>query len=271
VLAPLLEQSLRQSMVMSPDGALIFLERPLLPPWSRRRSACCCWSSSRAEQPKPWEQHHDHHPTAAFSPTGAAMPFAGAALAQDAHPARAALNAIKPAGFPREQIEMVVVYPAGGGMDITGRVVQRFFERITGERSFVNNRTGGAGLVGHTWLATQAPADGHAIGIIANLVITDAGRSQGRWQLSDLDNIAHLNAEPLNLMVNCGGPLQDGRPARAAGRGTGTAEHHPCGERSRQLLRIPDRATGDGQWVALPQGALPGRWPRHHGAARQQC
>jgi putative tricarboxylic transport membrane protein len=29
VLAPLLEQSLRQSMVMSPDGALIFLQRPV--------------------------------------------------------------------------------------------------------------------------------------------------------------------------------------------------------------------------------------------------
>ncbi len=29
VLAPLLEQSLRQAMVMSPDGALIFVERPM--------------------------------------------------------------------------------------------------------------------------------------------------------------------------------------------------------------------------------------------------
>jgi putative tricarboxylic transport membrane protein len=29
VLAPLLEQSLRQSLMMSPDGALIFLDRPL--------------------------------------------------------------------------------------------------------------------------------------------------------------------------------------------------------------------------------------------------
>ena len=142
--------------------------------------------------------------------TGAAIPFAGTALAQETHPARAALNAIKPAGYPREPIEMVVVYPAGGGMDITGRVVQRFFERVTGERSFVNNRTGGAGLVGHTWLATQAPHDGHAIGIIANLVISDAARSQGRWQVSDLDHIAHLNAEPLNLMVNADGPFKTG-------------------------------------------------------------
>jgi len=29
VLAPLLEQSLRQSLVMSPDGMLIFLQRPI--------------------------------------------------------------------------------------------------------------------------------------------------------------------------------------------------------------------------------------------------
>jgi putative tricarboxylic transport membrane protein len=28
VLAPLLEQSLRQSLAMSPDGAMIFLQRP---------------------------------------------------------------------------------------------------------------------------------------------------------------------------------------------------------------------------------------------------
>ncbi len=29
MLAPLLEQSLRQSLVMSPDGMLIFLQRPI--------------------------------------------------------------------------------------------------------------------------------------------------------------------------------------------------------------------------------------------------
>ena len=49
----------------------------------------------------------------------------------------------------------------------------------SGERSLVNNRTGGAGLVGHTWLATQAPKDGHAVGVIANLIFADAMLRKG--------------------------------------------------------------------------------------------
>lgn len=139
-----------------------------------------------------------------------ALPFAASAQAPfDLDAARRRVAALKPQGFPSQPIEMVVVYPAGGGMDVTGRVAQRFFERITQERSFVNNRTGGAGLVGHTWLATQAPSDGHALGIVANLIFSDARRSQGRWKWEDLDAIAALNAEPLNLVVNADGPFKD--------------------------------------------------------------
>ena len=142
---------------------------------------------------------------AAMLPLGAQAQTAGF----DLEATRRRIAALKPAGFPSQPIEMVVVYPAGGGMDITGRVVQRFFERVTGERSFVNNRTGGAGLVGHTWLATQAPADGYAVGIIANLLFSDARRSQGRWAWTDLDHIAALNAEPLNMVVNAEGAFKD--------------------------------------------------------------
>ncbi|HYF08395.1 MAG TPA: tripartite tricarboxylate transporter substrate binding protein [Acetobacteraceae bacterium] len=138
-----------------------------------------------------------------------AAPLAARAQGFDLEAARRRLAALKPQGYPSQPIEMVVVYPAGGGMDITARVVQRFFERVTGERSFVNNRTGGAGLVGHTWLATQAPGDGHALGIVANLIFADARRSQGRWKWDDLDHIAALNAEPLNLVVNAEGAFKD--------------------------------------------------------------
>ena len=133
---------------------------------------------------------------------------AAAAALPIAARAQSRLPVPKPAGFPREPIELTVVYPAGGGMDITARVVQRFFEKHSGERSFVNNRTGGAGLVGHTWLATQEPSDGHAVGIVANLIFSDATRSQGRWNWTDLDHIAHLNAEPLNLVVNAEGAFR---------------------------------------------------------------
>ncbi|NDG49310.1 MAG: tripartite tricarboxylate transporter substrate binding protein [Rhodospirillales bacterium] len=182
-----------------------------------------------------------------------------AAGAQDA---RARLNALKPAGFPREPIEMTVVYPAGGGMDITARVVQRFFEKATGERSLVNNRTGGAGLVGHTWLATQAPADGHAVGIVANLIFSDAVRSQGRWSWTDLDHIAHINAEPLNLVVNAEGPFrQGGLPAileaARARPGTIRALNVPGGYYEYLIEQL--EAAAGARFLRVPfQGGAPG-------------
>ena len=105
---------------------------------------------------------------------------------------------------------MTVVYPAGGGMDINARLVGKFFEKYTGEKTIVNNRTGGAGLVGHTFLATQAKNDGHTVGIVASLLFGDAMlRSQGKWSLSDFEPIAYLNGDGVLLVVNVDGPFRD--------------------------------------------------------------
>src|SRR6056297_1030279 len=119
---------------------------------------------------------------------------------------KAKLAELKPDGFPSESIEINVVYPAGGGMDINARILARVFERLTGDSVIVNNRTGGAGLVGHSYLASQAPNDGHAVGVIANLVFADSMiRSGGAWTYKDLDPIAYLNSDGLILVVNSQG------------------------------------------------------------------
>ena len=132
--------------------------------------------------------------------------LAGPALADDQ--VKEALSQLKPADFPSETIEINVVYPAGGGMDINARVLARVFERITGHEVIVNNRTGGAGLVGHGYLASQAPKDGHTVGVIANLMFADAMlRAEGAWSHTDLDPIAYLNADGLILVVNPDSPF----------------------------------------------------------------
>lgn len=66
-----------------------------------------------------------------------------------------ALAAVKPADFPNRPIELVVAFPAGGGMDVTARIVGRHAERLTGHRFVVNNRVGGAGMVAHAYMARQ--------------------------------------------------------------------------------------------------------------------
>ena len=83
-------------------------------------------------------------------------------------------------------------------MDITARLLAKYVEKASGDKILVNNRTGGAGMVGHSYLATQAKPDGYTVGVIANLMWGDALlRAQGRWQLADLEPIAYLNSDAL--------------------------------------------------------------------------
>ena len=135
--------------------------------------------------------------------------FAPAGWAQSEADIKAKIQSLKPKDFPTQAIEINVVYPAGGGMDINAQLVAKYFEKWSGAKTLVNNRTGGAGLVGHTFLATQASNDGQTIGVIANLMFADAWLRQNRWKETDLEPIAYLNSDGLNLIVNATGPFKD--------------------------------------------------------------
>lgn len=116
---------------------------------------------------------------------------------------------LKPKGFPTQPIEFTVVYPAGGGMDLTARLLAKFSEQVSGDKILVNNRTGGAGMVGHAYLATQAKPDGYTVGILANLVWGDAIlRGQGKWSLTDIETIAYINSDALAWVSSPKGPFK---------------------------------------------------------------
>ncbi len=142
---------------------------------------------------------------------------AAPAVAQDT---KAELAKLKPAGFPSQALEMTVVYPAGGGADLTARLLARTMEQVSNEKIVVNNRTGGAGMVGHAWLATQAPTDGTAMGMLVNLVWGDAMlRAEGRWSYTDLEPIGYLNSDPMIWAVTTDGPLKSMSLAQIAQQG----------------------------------------------------
>src|SRR5260370_11102034 len=117
------------------------------------------------------------------------------AAAQNNDP-KAELVRLKPTDFPTAPIEYAVVYPAGGGMDVTARLLAKYVEKWSDHRVIVNNRTGGAGMVGHAYLATQAKPHGYTVGIIANLMWGDAMlRAQGLRTSTDLEPLRHLNSD----------------------------------------------------------------------------
>ena len=117
---------------------------------------------------------------------------------------------LKPDDFPNRPIEMVVVYPAGGGMDITARTLARETEKLLPVDIVVVNRTGGAGLVGHTYLATQAPKDGYTIAMLGNpWLFTDILLREATFDHTAFRPINSLTFEPLYWVVNSESFLAD--------------------------------------------------------------
>jgi len=136
------------------------------------------------------------------------LPVFGWALTESEYKAK--LAAMKPKDFPTKPIEFVVVYPAGGGMDVTARILGKYVEKYIDNRVMIINRAGGAGMIGHTWLATQAPNDGYTVGILSGLTLTDGlTRAKGKWTYRNFEAMNFLNENPQSWIVTTKGRFKD--------------------------------------------------------------
>jgi len=117
-------------------------------------------------------------------------------LAVTSQPASA--EPAKPANYPNRPINFIVSYPPGGGMDITARTLAAQMERVTGYQFRVQNRGGGGGIIGNTYVATQAQPDGYSVGILANptLIINILGQG-AHFKKDDIDPIAGITFAPV--------------------------------------------------------------------------
>ena len=69
------------------------------------------------------------------------------------------------AQYPERNMTLIVPYGAGGGTDITARLLAKDLEAALGKPVTVENRAGGGGWVGWGALA-QATPDGYTIGYL---------------------------------------------------------------------------------------------------------
>lgn len=127
-----------------------------------------------------------------FSAVVSACLLASALVSQSANAEPA-----KPADYPNRPINFVVSYPAGGGMDITARTLAAQMERVTGYQFRVENRGGGGGIIGNTYVAKQAKPDGYTVGILANPTLFINILKQGaQFQKSDIEAIGGITFAP---------------------------------------------------------------------------
>jgi tripartite-type tricarboxylate transporter receptor subunit TctC len=69
------------------------------------------------------------------------------------------------AQYPERGLTLIVPYGAGGGTDVTARLLARDLEAVMGKSVTVENRAGGGGWVGWGALAAAAP-DGYTLGYL---------------------------------------------------------------------------------------------------------
>jgi tripartite-type tricarboxylate transporter receptor subunit TctC len=76
--------------------------------------------------------------------------------------ALAAPLAFAQAPYPNQQIRMICPFPAGGGTDLTARLLGEQMQKIFGHPIVVDNRTGASGMIGTDAVAKAKP-DGYTL------------------------------------------------------------------------------------------------------------
>jgi tripartite-type tricarboxylate transporter receptor subunit TctC len=76
--------------------------------------------------------------------------------------AAAAPATLAQAPYPNQQIKILCPFPAGGGTDLTSRLLADQFNKIFGQPVVVENRTGASGMIG-TGAAAKSPPDGYTV------------------------------------------------------------------------------------------------------------
>lgn len=109
----------------------------------------------------------------------------------------------KPADFPQRPINLTVMYPAGGAVDVTARTFAEVAGQMLGHDFRVENRLGGAGIVGHTHLAKTARPDGYTVGVIANpFMFTDILLRNAEFTIDEFEPLATISFDPVIWLVN---------------------------------------------------------------------
>lgn len=111
--------------------------------------------------------------------------------------------------FPNRPINFIVPFGPGGGTDMQARVLEKLIVQHLGQAVVIQNKPGGAGILGWGELAKSNP-DGYTIGIASPEVLLHTLYNPGiTHYLTSLDPLAQVMSTPSVLVVNSDQPWQN--------------------------------------------------------------
>ncbi len=112
--------------------------------------------------------------------------------------------------YPTKPITLIVPFPAGGGVDVIGRIVADKLAAELGQPVVVDNRGGAAGVIG-TRVAARAAPDGYTLVMATSGSIAinpNLYANPGYQTLKDLAPIGLISSTPIVLMAHPSAPEQ---------------------------------------------------------------
>ena len=112
--------------------------------------------------------------------------------------------------YPNQQIKIIVPFPAGGGTDITARMLGEQLRRTLGQSVVVDNRPGASGMIGTQAVAKAAP-DGYLLLVASGEMAVNPHLYKAMaydWE-KDLTTITNLVKVPNVLVVNADVPAKN--------------------------------------------------------------
>jgi tripartite-type tricarboxylate transporter receptor subunit TctC len=122
----------------------------------------------------------------------------------------AAGTSMAQAPYPSQQIRIICPFPAGGGTDITSRLLGEQLYKLLGQPVVVDNRTGASGMIG-TGAAAKSPPDGYTLLVASGEIAVNPHlypKIAYDWE-KDLQPITLLVKVPNVLAVNMDVPAKN--------------------------------------------------------------
>ncbi len=139
--------------------------------------------------------------------------------------------------WPAKAVRIIVPFGAGGGTDIQGRLLGQKFQQSMGQNFLVDNRSGGAGLIGAE-VVVKSPPDGYTILFTTASLAVNVTLLSKRLNfnpVTDLVPVSWISSVPLVLVTHPSVPAKNLKEfialakksgkMNAAHNGSGTTSH----------------------------------------------
>ncbi|HKA81266.1 MAG TPA: tripartite tricarboxylate transporter substrate binding protein [Xanthobacteraceae bacterium] len=120
--------------------------------------------------------------------------------------------------YPSRIVKLVVAAPAGGGIDIVARLIERVMSQNLGQKIIIDNRVGANGFLGAAFVAS-APPDGYTIFTTVSGPVTNPLNAPISYDVETaFQPISRVMASPFFLVVPQSSKLQTVAELIAAGK-----------------------------------------------------